>query len=146
LPQQGKLLFNVEHLSRPLGYLDTHSVSRVDVQALGSEDILQRIGQIFKLHPLVLEDVVNVPHRPKVENYEDQFVIVTRMVVPKQNHQGFISEQVSFVLGKYYLLTVQEEPELDCFGPVRQRIRANKGAIRGQGAGYPAYALLDALY
>jgi len=78
----------------------------VDFQGLGSEDILQRIGQIFKLHPLVLEDVVNVPQRPKVENYEDQFVIVARMVVPKQNHQGFISEQVSFVLGKYYLLTV----------------------------------------
>ena len=67
------------------------------------------------------------------------------MVVPKQNNQGFISEPVSFVLGKYYLLTVQEEPELDCFGPVRQRIRASKGIIRGQGADYLAYALVNAL-
>ena len=80
----------------------------------------------------MLEDVVNVPQRPKVENYEDQLVIVTRIVVPKQNNQGFISEPVSFVLGKYYLLTVQEEPELDCFGPVHQRICASKGIIRGQ--------------
>jgi len=40
---------------------------------------------------------------------------------------------------------VQEEPELDCFRPVRQRIRANRGTIRGQEADYLAYALLDAL-
>jgi len=38
------------------------SVSWVDVQGLGSEDILQRLGQVFELHPLVLEDVVNVPN------------------------------------------------------------------------------------
>lgn len=126
-------------------YLDTESVSWVDVQGLGSEDIWQRLGQVFHLHPLVLEDVVNVPQRPKVEDYEDQLVIVTRMVMLKQGTQGFVSEQVSFVLGKYYLLTAQEEAAYDCFGPVRQRIRANKGIIRGQGPDYLAYALLDAL-
>ncbi len=126
-------------------YLDTQSVSWVDVQGLGSEDILQRLGRVFHLHPLVLEDVVNVPQRPKVEDYEDQLVIVTRMVMLKQNTQGFISEQVSFILGKYYLLTVQEEPAYDSFGPVRQRIRAHKGIIRQQGPDYLAYALLDAL-
>jgi len=32
------------------------------MQGLGSEDILQRLGQVFELHPLVLEDVVNVPN------------------------------------------------------------------------------------
>ncbi len=126
-------------------YLDSQSVSWVDVQGLGSEDILQRLGNVFHLHPLVLEDVVNVPQRPKIEDYEDQLVIVTRMVMLREGTQGFASEQVSLVLGKYYLLTVQEEPEYDCFNPVRQRIRANKGSIRGEGADYLAYALLDAL-
>ena len=126
-------------------YLDTKSVSWVDVQGLGSEDILRRLGQVFNLHPLVLEDVVNVPQRPKVEDYEDQVVIIARMVMPKKTTAGFISEQVSFILGKQYLLTIQEEPEHDCFAPVRARIRANKGTIRKQGADYLAYALLDAI-
>ncbi|TAF12421.1 MAG: magnesium and cobalt transport protein CorA, partial [Nostocales cyanobacterium] len=40
-------------------YLDTKSVSWVDVQGLGNQDILERLGQVFELHPLVLEDVVN---------------------------------------------------------------------------------------
>ena len=126
-------------------YLDTESVSWVDVQGLGSENILQRLGQVFNLHPLVLEDVVNVPQRPKIEDYEDQLVIITRMVIPKQSGSGFYSEQVSFVLGKHYLLTVQEEPEHDCFEQVRMRIRNKKGIVCKQGADYLAYALIDSI-
>jgi magnesium transporter len=124
-------------------YLDSHSVSWVDVQGLGSEEVLQRLGNVFSLHPLVLEDVVNVPQRPKVEEYSDQHVIIAQMVSLRPDEKGFISEQVSFVLGKNYLLTVQEEPEFDTFEPVRQRIHNNKGNIRQLGADYLTYALLD---
>ncbi len=126
-------------------YLDTESVSWIDVQGLGSEEILQRLGRVFNLHPLILEDIVNVPERPKVEDYEEQLVIIARMVMPKEGAVGFYSEQVSFVLGKHYLLSVQEEPEHDCFEAVRLRIRSNKGTIRKHGVDYLAYALIDAI-
>lgn len=126
-------------------YLDTESVTWVDVQGLGNQDILQRLGQVFDLHPLVLEDVVNVPERPKIEDYEDQLLFIARMVVPKEKTCGFYSEQVSLILSKHYLLTVQEEPEHDCFEGVRIRIDRSKGIIRKQGADYLAYALLDAM-
>ncbi len=126
-------------------YLDTKSVSWVDVQGLGSEDILKRLGQVFNLHPLVLEDMVNVPQRPKVEEYDHQLLLIARMVVPTRDERGFFSEQVSFVLGQYYLLTIQEESEQDTFQPVRDRIRLNKGLIRRHGADYLAYALLDTI-
>jgi len=127
-------------------FLDSQSVSWVDVKGLGSEDVLRRLGQVFKLHPLVLEDVVNVPQRPKVEEYEGQLLIIARMVtLEDDDDKGFCSEQVSFILGQHYLLTVQEEPNYDCFGPIRERIRTNKGTIRKQGADYLAYALIDAI-
>ncbi len=126
-------------------HLDSASVSWVDVQGFGNEDVLRRLGDVFKLHPLVLEDVVNVPQRPKVEDYDDQLVIIVQMVVPKETQAGFWSEQVSLILGPSYLLTVQEEPEHDCFDPVRFRIRFDKGNIRRRQADYLAYALLDAV-
>ena len=126
-------------------YLDKESVSWVDVQGLGCMDTLQRLGKVFDLHPLVLEDVVNVPERPKIEDYDDQLLIISRMVVPKERVCGFYSEQVSLVLGKYYLLTVQEEPEHDCLEGVRSRIQKGKGIIRSSGADYLAYTLLDAI-
>lgn len=128
-----------------INYLDTNSVSWVDVQGLGNQDILQRLGQSFDLHPLILEDIVNMVERPKIEDYEDQLVIIAHMVVPNNNNGSFYGEQVSLVLGKYYVLTVQEEPEHDCFDGVRTRIDKSKGIIRRQGSDYLAYALLDAI-
>ncbi len=126
-------------------HLDSTSVSWVDVKGLGSEDVLQRLGTVFNLHPLVLEDVVNVPQRPKVEEYDGQLLIITRMVILKDMGRGFFTEQVSFILTKNYLLTVQEEPEYDSFGPVRERIRLSKGVIRARGADYLMYCLLDSI-
>ncbi|MBD2629316.1 magnesium/cobalt transporter CorA [Trichormus variabilis] len=137
-----------EQITNPedcLNYLDTESVSWVDVQGLGNRDILERLGKVFDLHPLVLEDVVNMTERPKIEDYEDQLLIIARMVVPKEKGYGFYSEQVSLVLAKYYLLTVQEEAEHDCLEGVRVRIEKNKGIIRKAGADYLAYSLLDAI-
>jgi len=81
----------------------------------------------------------------KVEEYDNQLLLISRMVTPKRSGIGFISEQVSFVLGKNYLLTVQEEAAYDCFGPIRDRIRTNKGAIRKQSSDYLAYALIDSI-
>ncbi|MBD0266690.1 MAG: magnesium/cobalt transporter CorA [Cyanobacteria bacterium Co-bin8] len=126
-------------------YLDTESVSWIDLQGFGSEDILQRLGQVFQLHPVVLEDVVNVPQRPKTENYEDQLLIVLHMAVALPDQSRYVREQVSLVLGPNYLLTVQEEPDYDPFEPIRDRIRYKKGTIRQRGADYLAYALIDAV-
>lgn len=123
-------------------YMLSDSISWIDVQGLGSEDILLGLGEVFGLHPLLLEDIVNVPQRPKVEEHEEHLLIVTRMVTLTPEQDGFNSEQVSFVLGQHYLLTVQEESEHDTFHRVRERIRTG-GAIRKYGVDYLAYALLD---
>ncbi|WP_017653781.1 magnesium/cobalt transporter CorA [Fortiea contorta] len=143
--QENYIRKQIETPEECIAYLDTESVSWVDVQGLGNQDILQRLGNVFELHPLVLEDVVNMTERPKMEDYEDQLLIIARMVVPKENICGFYSEQVSLVLGKNYLLTVQEEAEHDCLEGVRMRIERCKGIIRRQGADYLAYALLDSI-
>jgi len=126
-------------------HLDTHSVSWVDVQGLGSEDVLQRLGKVFNLHALVLEDIVNIPQRPKVESFDDQELIILHMVTSREDGKGFYDEQVSLILGKNYVLTVQEEPENDVFEPIRQRIHRNRGVIRAHKADYLTYALIDAI-
>ena len=126
-------------------YLGSDTVSWMDVQGLGSELILKQVGKIFNLHPLLLEDVVNVPQRPKVEDYNEQLMIIAQMVFSDPNEAGFESEQVGFVLGKNYLLTFQEEEIKDCFDIVRNRIHANQGKVRQAGADYLTYLLLDSI-
>lgn len=102
-------------------YLDTESVSWVDVGGLGDKLILEQLAQVFNLHPLLLENIVNVPQRPKLEDYQNQLVLITQMVNFEVKGRRVWLEQVSFVLGKNYLLTVQEEPEQDCFTSVSDR-------------------------
>jgi magnesium transporter len=122
-----------------------HPVSWLDARGLGSEGLLKQLSQSFYLHPLMLEDVVNVPHRPKIDFYDDQILVIMQMVRSKETGTGVASEQVSFVLGRTFLVTFQEEPEWDSFEPVRDRIRRGVGSIRNQGSDYLAYALLDTI-
>lgn len=128
-----------------LSHLDTKSVSWFDIAGLGDESTLRQLGRVFNLHPLVLEDVVNVPGRPKLEDRQEQLAIVTQMANLKPKEAGFWLEQVSLILGKNYVLTVQEESERDCFTPIRDRLKRNRGIIRQQGADYLTYALWDAI-
>lgn len=126
-------------------YLTPESVSWVDVRGIGNEDLLERLGQVFKLHPLVLEDVMHVSQRPKYEDYDEQQLTICRMVMADEAGEGFYNEQVSLVLGQNYVLTIQEESEYDCFDALRDRIRRDKGTIRRQGADYLIYCLIDAI-
>lgn len=111
----------------------------VDITGLADIDLIKRIGTLFGLHRLALEDVINTHQRPKTEDFDDHLFIVTRMPTGEETAQ---TEQVSLFLGADYVLTFQEHPG-DCFDPIRDRLRRGKGRIRGAGADYLAYGLLD---
>lgn len=120
-----------------------HAVTWVDVQGLGDEKVLRQLADLFALHPLALADVVNVPQRPKTESYEGQQVFICGML--QLDAQGDLhNEQVSIFIGKGYLLTFQEKYG-DIFDPVRKRLRDNVGMLRGSGADYLAYSLIDTI-
>jgi magnesium transporter len=112
----------------------------VTVAGLGDARLIQDLGRAFGLHPLALEDVVNVHQRPKVEEYPGNLFIVLRM---PRNTDRLETEQVSLFLGEQFVITFLEDPG-DCYDPVRRRIHEGSGRIRTAGAGYLAYALIDA--
>ena len=127
---------------------DDDEVTWVDIQGFGDRSIMRKIGEIFHLHPLLLEDVVNVPQRPKSEPYDDQLLVIVRMVrlgEPDDQEEPTVDmEQVSLVITKNYLITFQEKHG-DVLDPVRQRLVANKGLIRKRGPDYLAYAIIDTI-
>ncbi len=116
------------------------TVTWIDVVGLGDAAVIQRLGELFNLHRLALEDVIHVHQRPKVEDYGDRLFVVFRMVDPSAEEA---SEQVALFLGKELVITFQERPG-DAFEPVRNRLRQGRGVIRNHGADYLTYALLDA--
>ncbi len=124
-------------------YLESDSVSWLSVNGLGNLETWQKMAKVFQLHPIALEDVVNMPQRPKVVQYEDQLVIIVWMVSLAPESAELEREQVSIVMGKHYLISVQEDPRDDCLKAVRDRIRNNQGIIRKQQVDYLAYSILD---
>ena len=105
---------------------------------------VQMLGERFGLHPLVQEDILNADQRPKLEDYGDYIYIVLKMLTWESEGHEVLSEQVSLVLGKDFVLTLQERPG-DVFDPIRERLRAAKGKIRASGSDHLAYSLLDAV-
>jgi magnesium transporter len=125
------------HLERP-------GITWVNVEGVHDVEIIRHLGERFKMHPLVLEDIVNTVQRPKIEDYNDYLFVVLRMLRPTGGGE-FTSEQLSIILGPRHLFTFQEGIQGDVFDTVRERLRNGKGKARGMGADYLAYALIDAI-
>jgi magnesium transporter len=135
--------FEEKEIHRPAkltAFLQKWPVTWVNVTGLGDATVIEKIGEVFGLHRLALEDVVHVDQRPKVDEYEGHVFVVSRM--PGQDRAG--TEQVSLFAGKGFVLTFQER-EGDCFEGVRDRIRAGRKRLAESGPDYLTYALLDSL-
>ncbi len=116
-------------------------VTWIDVAGLADTDTIQRIGAILDLHPLAVEDVLHTHQRPKVDYYGESCFVVARMLSREEIGRG---EQFSMFLGPGFVATFQERAG-DCLNPIRERIRAGRPRIRGAGADYLAYSILDAI-
>lgn len=127
---------------KSLEFISTNTVTWINVDGLHDVDLMKTIGNIFDLHPLLMEDIMNTGQRPKFEEFENGLFVVLKMLQYDKEKQIIFAEQLSMVIGKTFLLTFQETRG-DVFEPVRERIRKQKGRIRITGIDYLAYALLD---
>jgi len=116
-------------------------VTWVNVVGLGDVDVLKQLSDVFGLHDLALEDVVNQHQRAKVEDYDDHLFIVSR--TPTSDAE-FEIEQTTLFLGANYVLTFQERVS-DNFEPIRTRLLRNGSRLRRSQADYLAYSLLDSI-
>lgn len=116
----------------------------LDIDGLDDEQVLRTAGERYHLHPLLLEDVLNLDHRPKLEEFQDTLFVVAKMLSLDEETGGIEKEQVSFVLTKDMLISFQERPG-DILEPIRERIRKNLGRVRKHGADYLLYTLLDVI-
>jgi magnesium transporter len=124
-------------------YKDSPTITWIDVDGIHQSKLVESLGQQFDLHPLVLEDIVNAGHRPKIEEDDNHVFIILKMLYLNGDNE-LVVEQVSVLFGKNWVITFQETGE-DVFGHVRERIRKTVPRVRFMSADYLAYALMDAV-
>ncbi len=134
----------VEKVEECFRFRETSTVTWINVDGVHDSEIVEKLGSHFGLHPLILEDIMTTSQRPKMEDLGDMVYIVLTMVECGSGDPEVVTEQMSLVFGKNFVLSFQERPG-DTFDPVRERIRRGKGRIRKMGPDYLAYALLDAV-
>lgn len=122
---------------------DTNDILWLNVVGLHDTDIIREIGNKYKLHPLLLEDILNTDQRPKHEDFDDALLIIMKKLMLSREETNIIEpEQISLVLKNNILISFQEQSS-DFFLAVKNRIRNNKGRIRRSGTDYLAYAMMD---
>ncbi|WP_409228520.1 magnesium/cobalt transporter CorA [Gudongella sp. SC589] len=114
----------------------------LDVIGLKNPDIVRKISDIFNIHPLVQEDILNIAQIPKVEEYEGYLFTVTKNVFFKED--GFLdTEQISILLIENVVITFQEY-DTDSFKHIHDRIK-DSVSLRKHGALDLYYSFIDSV-
>ncbi len=116
----------------------------LNVDGIHEPNLIAIVGNLFNLHPLMLEDVLNTHQKPKFEYYNDEKLFITiKMIDYNPTSREAEIEHLSFVLGNGFVISFQEERTSDIFEPILERIKASAGKTRKNGADYLLYSLID---
>ncbi|MCL4233901.1 MAG: hypothetical protein KJ042_05240, partial [Deltaproteobacteria bacterium] len=55
-------------------------VTWVHTEGTGRQDLFEEVGRLFGIHDLAIEDVVHTRALPKVEDYENGYFIIARIL------------------------------------------------------------------
>lgn len=131
-----------DDISKITGKIDQDRNNWINVIGLSNTDLIGQLGDHHTLHPLMLEDVLNTESMPKIENYGDVLFISLKMLRWDSALNAIDSEQISFIVGKKYLLSFQEK-DGDVFEPVRERLISGLSQAREKSIDFLAYVLID---
>jgi magnesium transporter len=135
----------IDRLEDLLPYKTTDTVTWINVRGPVDSEVVSRLGAIFSLHPLTVDDIKTSDQRPKTEDMIDYIFLLSKMFYEDQKRLHKVgTEQISIVLARHFVLSFEEGNQA-IFEPIREKLRKYKGRIRKMGTDYLTYRLLDAI-
>lgn len=113
------------------------------IKIIGFKDnkAVKEMGEMFNIHPLILEDALNTDHLPKVEFSQHHLFFTLKFPVFK-NNELLELKHVSLIVGSNYLITLQNGNE-DNLYTISARIKDAAGRLREKGIMYLFYSIID---
>jgi len=133
-----------EKLEDCLPYLSENTISWIGIYGLHNAEMIQKLGELYDIHGLLLEDMLNTDQRPKITETDKLLIIILKVLDFNEKTKKLSSDQISFILDDNYLITLQEK-EGHYFDSIRERIRKGTGRVRRKSADYLTYVLLDTI-
>jgi magnesium transporter len=131
-------------LKECLAFLETPEITWIHISGINDPEMIATIGRRLRLHPLLLEDILNAGQRSKLDDYKDTLFLICRFLRYDIEKHEVEDEQISLILGNNYLISFQES-EANIFEPVWERLRNPKSRIREMGPDYLCYGLVDCI-
>ncbi len=126
-----------------LSYRAPSGINWINVVGLEDKNAINSLAELYGIHPLTVEDILDTEHRPKVEEFDDYLYFNLKAITGKAETVAEY-EQISIIFTCDTVITFQERPG-DSFDIIRRRIMSNTGRIRRMGTDYLAYALMDSI-
>lgn len=135
-------LINLQKVEEAFKYLDSSSISWIDVGALRKDDV-EKIGAHYQIHPLFLEDILSMGQRPKMDEINNLVFCQLNMLYYNETQAIVETEQISLILGKNFVICFQEDESKDPFNPLREKLKIASSKVRQQQADFLFYTLID---
>ncbi len=125
--------------------LDLDYISWLNFHGLHDRNSIEKLCQKLKIDKLSIESIYNFSRRPKIEEYADYMFFSVKSALPNEEETVLLNqEQITFILGKNYLISFQEKSS-DHFTDVRDRIEKARGKIRTKNADFLLFRMLEAI-
>ncbi len=123
-------------------YKNSGRISWINIDGLRKADV-ESICNYFNIHPLIIEDILSLNQRPKMDESENDLFCLLNMLYFNDEEKAVEQEQISIVLGKDFVISFQEDADRDVFNPLRERLKNNTSKLRQRGSDYLLYSMLD---
>lgn len=133
--------FDVNQIQK---HVDYTKVNWLNVHGLNNPDYIVKIGDYLGVDNFMLSDILNTTKRTKLDEYHDTLFFNIKSLLPDEDSDNIMAEQISFLLKNGILVSFQEKRS-DFFTHIRERIRTHSGIVRTKQADYLLFLLLDAI-
>lgn len=129
-------------IEETLQYCSAEKVIWINIDGIVKKDV-ETVCQYFKIHPLLVEDILNIGQRPKMDEIEGVLFCLLNMLYFNEDKCSVEQEQISIALGRNFVISFQEDASRDVFNNIRDRLKVSTSRLRQRGADYLCYSLID---
>ena len=124
--------------------VDKSKINWLDIEDTEKVSI-DEISDLFDIHHLIVEDIMNIEQLPKFERFDDHMFFTTKMLSFNEDEDLIVKEHLSILIVENLVITFQEGLPGDAFDDLRNRIKVGKGMVRKYGDDYLFYRILEAV-
>ncbi len=133
---------DIEKMEDLVVFRDNSNITWINIDGL-KKSVIEDVCKIFGIHNLIVEDILSIGQRPKMDEIDDILYCLLNMLYFNEQRSAVEVEQISIVLGRNFVITFQEDPIRDVFNVLREKLNLHSSRLRNKAADYLCYTLLD---